>query len=107
MKTVTFEIEVADDTKNERLFPYVLDENIDRFKEIYSAVSSGSVDSLEEPLKSDYWFVLQLLQSILVDPMLVVHPETDYVDPSACPGCECLPGHGRTEGCYDKLGCGA
>lgn len=36
-----------------------------RFNEIYSACSSGSIDCLDEPLKSDYWFVLCTLQSLL------------------------------------------
>ena len=27
-------------------------------------------------------------------------------DPSACDGCGCVPGDGRTEGCQDPDGCG-
>ena len=45
--------------------PLMSEKELERFKEIYSACSSGSIDSLDEPLKSDYWFVLQILQSLL------------------------------------------
>lgn len=32
--------------------------------------------------------------------------DADEANPEACPGCGCLPGDGRTNGCRDAIGCG-
>ncbi len=65
MKTIRFEIDHGNKEVSTQHWPYVSDVSLERFKEIYSAASDGSIDNLDETLFSDYWFVLSMLQDIL------------------------------------------
>ena len=91
-------------------------EELKRFSEIYDAASGGAIDCVDEPLKSDFWFVCCMLHDAVqqhqyeaIDKLFDMTPEElgqAAVNALACPGCGCTPGDGITESCNDPMGCG-